>query len=62
VVVLAKAKRVTQKASLGLSSFERLAQAAVNVLIAKGLVDAGDLRVRMARLAVGVAGVVRVAR
>jgi nitrile hydratase subunit beta len=40
----------------GLSSFERLAQAAVNVLIAKGLVDAGDLRVRMARLAVTLAG------
>ena len=40
----------------GLSSFERLAQAAVNLLIAKGLVDAGDLRVRMARLAVTLAG------
>src|SRR5256885_7814838 len=39
----------------GLSSFERLAQAAVNVLIAKGLVDEGDLRVRMARLAVTLA-------
>ena len=35
----------------GLSSFERLAQTAVNVLIAKGLVDEGDLQVRMARLA-----------
>jgi Nitrile hydratase beta subunit len=40
----------------GLSSFERLAQAAVNVLIAKRLVDEGDLRVRMARLAVTLAG------
>jgi hypothetical protein len=40
----------------GLSAFERLAQTAVNVLIAKGLVDEGDLRVRMARLAVTMAG------
>jgi hypothetical protein len=40
----------------GLSSFERLAQTAVNVLVAKGLVDEGDLRVRMARLAVALAG------
>src|SRR6202043_3103535 len=40
----------------GLSSFERLAQAAVNVLVAKGMVDEGDLRVRMARLAVTLAG------
>jgi hypothetical protein len=40
----------------GLSSFERLAQTAVNVLIAKGVVDEGDLRVRMARLAVTLAG------
>jgi hypothetical protein len=40
----------------GLSSFERLTQTAVNVLVAKGLVDEGDLRVRMARLAVKLAG------
>jgi hypothetical protein len=40
----------------GLSAFERLAQTAVNVLVAKGLVDEGDLRVRMARLAVTMAG------
>ena len=40
----------------GLSSFERLTQTAVNVLVAKGLVDAGDLRVRMAHLAVTLAG------
>jgi hypothetical protein len=40
----------------GLSGFERLAQTAVNVLVAKGLVDEGDLRVRMARLAVTMAG------
>jgi hypothetical protein len=40
----------------GLSSFERLAQTAVNVLVAKGLVNEGDLRVRMARLAVTLAG------
>ena len=40
----------------GLSSFERLTQAAVNVLVSKGMVDEGDLRVRMARLAVTLAG------
>jgi nitrile hydratase subunit beta len=40
----------------GLSSFERLAQTAVNVLIEKRLVDEGDLRIRMARLAVTLAG------
>ena len=40
----------------GLSSYERLAQTAVNVLVAKGVVDEGDLRVRMARLAVTLAG------
>jgi hypothetical protein len=40
----------------GLSAFERLAQTAANVLVAKGLVDQGDLRVRMARLAVTLAG------
>jgi hypothetical protein len=39
----------------GLSAFERLAQTAANVLVAKGLVDEGDLRVRMARLAVTLA-------
>jgi hypothetical protein len=40
----------------GLSPFERLAQTAVNVLVAKGLVEEGDLRVRMARLALTLAG------
>jgi hypothetical protein len=40
----------------GLSSFERLTPAAANVLVAKGTVDEGDLRVRMARLAVALAG------
>ncbi len=39
-----------------LSAFERLVQTAVNVLVAKGLVDEGDLRVRMGRLAVTMAG------
>jgi len=39
-----------------LSSFERLAQAAADVLAAKGIVDQGELRVRMARLAVTLAG------
>jgi hypothetical protein len=38
-----------------LSSFQRLAQATANVLVAKGAVDEGDLRVRMARLAVTLA-------
>ncbi|MGH6985149.1 MAG: hypothetical protein ACREEI_13060 [Stellaceae bacterium] len=40
----------------GLSSFERLTQAVANVLVAKGTVGEGDLRVRMARLAVTLAG------
>lgn len=39
-----------------LTSFERLAQTVASVLVAKGLVDDGDLRVRMARLAVTLAG------
>ena len=39
-----------------LSSFERLAHTADNVLVATGLVEEGDLRVRMARLAVTLAG------
>ena len=39
-----------------LSSFERLAQAAVNVLVGKGVVDQGDLRVRMSRLALTLVG------
>jgi nitrile hydratase subunit beta len=39
-----------------LSPFERLTQAAVDVLVAKGLVGAGELNVRMARLAVSLAG------
>ena len=40
----------------GRSSFERLTQAAANMLVAKGMLDEGDLRVRMARLAVVLAG------
>ena len=40
----------------GLSSYERLAQSAVQVLVEKGMVDEGDLRVRMAHLAVTLAG------
>ena len=40
----------------GLSSFERLTQTVVNVLVAKRVVNEGDLRVRMARLAVTLAG------
>jgi hypothetical protein len=40
----------------GLDYYERQVQATVNVLIAKGLLDAGDLQVRMAKLAVSLAG------
>ena len=40
----------------GLSPFERLAQAAVNVLVAKDVLEEGDLRVRMSRLALTLAG------
>lgn len=40
----------------GRSSFERLAQATADVLVAKGTMDEGDLRVRMARLAITLAG------
>src|SRR5262245_48681026 len=40
----------------GLSSFERLAQAILDVLVAKGVVDEGDLRARMTRLAARLAG------
>jgi hypothetical protein len=39
-----------------LSSFERLAQTAAHVLIEKRLLNEGDLRVRMARLAITLAG------
>ena len=39
-----------------LSSFERLAQAAANLLVAKGMLDEGDVRVRMARLAIALSG------
>ncbi len=39
-----------------LSAYERLAQTAAVVLVSKGLVDAGELEVRMARLAVALAG------
>ena len=42
---LKRAEAALSNSYRGLSSFERLAQAAVDVLIAKGLVDAGDLRV-----------------
>lgn len=38
------------------SPFERLTQAAFNVLVGKGMLEEGDLRVRMARLAVVLAG------
>jgi hypothetical protein len=53
---LKRADAVLGDSYRGLSSFERLAQAVVNVLVAKGMVDEGDLRVRMARLAVTLAG------
>jgi hypothetical protein len=40
----------------GLSSIERLTQSVFEVLVAKGLINEGDLRVRMARLGVSLAG------
>ena len=53
---LKRADAVLGDSYRGLSTYERLAQTAANVLVAKGLVDEGDLRVRMARLAVTLAG------
>ena len=53
---LKRAELALQKSFQGLSPFERLTQAAANVLLAKGILDEGDLRVRMARLAVILAG------
>jgi nitrile hydratase subunit beta len=53
---LRRATTALDESYRGLSSFERLTQAAVNVLVAKGMVDEGNLRVRMARLAVTLAG------
>jgi len=40
----------------GLDYYARQLQATVNVLIAKGLLDAGDLQARMAKLAISLAG------
>jgi len=53
---LQRAEAALGDAYRGLSSFERLTQTAVNVLVAKGLLNEGELRVRMARLAVSLAG------
>lgn len=53
---LRRAEAALDESCRGLSSFERLAQATAHVLVAKGAVDEGDLRVRMARLAVTLAG------
>jgi len=53
---LKRAEATLGESHAGLSSFERLAQAAVNVLVAKGVVEEGDLRVRMARLALALEG------
>lgn len=53
---LQRADTALDESYRGLSSIERLTQAAVNVLVAKGMLDEGDLRVRMARLAVTLAG------
>jgi len=52
---LRRADDALDESHRGLSSFERLAQAIANVLVAKGAVNEGDLRVRMARLAVTLA-------
>jgi nitrile hydratase subunit beta len=49
---LQRAETSLDQSYRGLSSFERLAQATANVLVAKGMLDKGDLRIRMARLAV----------
>jgi hypothetical protein len=40
----------------GLDYYARQLQATVNVLVAKGLLDAGDLQARMAKLAISLAG------
>jgi len=53
---LKRAELALDETYRGRSSFERLTQAAANVLVAKGMLDEGDLRVRMARLAVVLAG------
>jgi nitrile hydratase subunit beta len=53
---LKRAELALDESHRGRSSFERLTQAAANVLVAKGMVDEGDLRVRMARLAVVLGG------
>lgn len=53
---LKRAETALDASYRGLSSFERLAQAAANVLVEKGMLDEGDLRVRMARLALVLAG------
>ena len=43
-------------ASDGLDYYARQLQATVNVLVAKGLLDAGDLQARMAKLAISLSG------
>src|ERR1700731_4430995 len=53
---LERADAALDESYRSLSSFERLAQAAANVLVAKGMLDEGDVRVRMARLAVALSG------
>jgi hypothetical protein len=53
---LKRAETALDASYRGRSSFERLAQAAANVLVEKGMLDEGDLRVRMARLALVLAG------
>jgi hypothetical protein len=52
---LKRADAALDESYRGLSSFQRLTQATANVLVAKGAVDEGDLRVRMAQLAVTLA-------
>jgi hypothetical protein len=53
---LKRADMALDESYRGRSSFERLTQAAANVLKAKGMLDEGDLRVRMARLALVLPG------
>jgi hypothetical protein len=51
-----RAEAALGEAYNGLDYYMRHVQATVDVLIAKGLLDAGDLQARMARLAISLAG------
>ena len=51
-----RAEAALGEAYNGLDYYARQLQATVNVLVAKGLLDAGDLQARMAKLAISLAG------